>query len=751
MFRRGAVLLCLAYILGLLLVPVPGANYGIVILGVIGAGVVPRCWRKSPPWGMWLLASVVGGLASVYFSWRLPEPPRVDFGRWRGEVVSVQGRVVSEPRLTRSQRLQFTLAATQIQDQSLEAKLYTTIPLLLGTGLHSGYSVEITGKVYTPQLATVPGGFDFSAYLARQGMFAGLSGEKVKFDGTGAAWGWWRIRQRIVRGLVQRLDVPHGVVVGSIVMGKSAVDLPFSLRDDFIQVGLAHVLAASGFHVSLLLGLMLGLTQGRSPKTQLGLGIGILIFYTGLTGYQPSVLRAALMGLAGLVGRELDRRVNTLGSLLLTATVLLAVNPLWIQDLGFQLSFLATLGLVVTVPVLMRRWDGLPPAIASTFAVPISALIWTLPLQLYQFGLVSPYCILVNAIATPFVTLVTLGGVVVSLISLISPHAGSLVAQGLYYPTEGLIQIVHGFSQLPGNSVAVGKISLIQLLLLYGIIGGFWLKGILSPLPPGKTPSPMPVVIALGFTWMLLMIPLWHRQHDRAQITIFPTKTPVIAIQHQGNVGLINTIDVKTAQYMLIPFFRSQGINQLDFALTGNSQNHSTQGWLRILEDLPIQRFAQIGEEAAGENLLKPRVIARKGSYEVVPLHQTISWESMRFQGLSVEPEGLEWEWNDQHWFVGNDSRWMDRVCQPPDRCQPEGKATVWVFPGKGFHRETIKRIPPAVAIALSTPLEADILSEFQAQGTQLFLSREDGTVQWHEKQGFQTTTPAASKKDLHF
>ncbi len=108
-------------------------------------------------------------------------------------------------------------------------------------------------------------------------------------------------------------------------------------------MGLSHVLAASGFHVALLLGIIFWITRSLSPKKKLIIGIIILILYVGLTGIQPSILRASLMGTAILISQVLERKTNALGTLLLSAFLLLLFNPLWIWDLGFQLSFLATL------------------------------------------------------------------------------------------------------------------------------------------------------------------------------------------------------------------------------------------------------------------------------------------------------------------------------------------------------------------------------------------------------------------------
>ncbi|MDJ1185724.1 ComEC/Rec2 family competence protein [Roseofilum casamattae] len=745
MSRNAGLLLCLAYILGVAVAPIDGAKYYIIAVGAIAAFVVPRYWRGGPKAGVYALAAVIAAIAGWYFHWRLPQPPPVNWSLWTGETATVQGVVLTEPRVTRSQQLQFTLQAIDIATPTLgqhplTAKLYTTIPLLQGTGLHTGHSIDVTGRIYEPRPAAISGGFDFRTYLARKGIFAGLVGKTVKFERQEVSWGWWQVRKRIVRSLVRGLDVPEGLVVASIVMGRRAVDLPFSIRDEFIQVGLAHVLAASGFHISLVLGLILALTERFSQATQLKWGIVGLVLYSSLTGFQPSILRAVFMGLAALIGKVLDRRVNVLRSLFLTATILLLFNPLWIQDLGFQLSFLSTLGLVVTVPVLMRQWDALPPAIASAFAVPASALIWTLPLQLYSFGLVSPYSIFVNIIAIPFILLATIGGLFSSILGLVWSSGGSWLATLLYYPTQGLIAIVHWFSQLPGNSVALGKISLLQLLLLYGLILGFWLME--SGEKPGmeNARSPWILLTGVGMAFAIVIVPGWHVENQQSQITVLPTRSPVAIVQSFGTTIAIGTPDLKTAEYTLIPFLQSEGINRLDASFSLDRKSQTTQGWLKVLDAVTVTKFYDaIGNNSndSHQSPIQESLTTGRGNYQSLTLDDEIAFGAVRIRALSVQPQILELKLGKQRWSIVAENEKSDDLCEVPTLCQEDTMETVLVWTGTGLSEQDIAQIQPEVAIVLSADLDPDLKLQLESNNTQVFVTGIDGTIQWNSRKGF--------------
>ncbi len=168
-----------------------------------------------------------------------------------------------------------------------------------------------------------------------------------------------------------------------------------------------------------MLGFVLTITRNLSPKQQFIIALTILIIYGTLTGLQPSVLRAILMGIGALIGLLYNRQVNSLGSLLLAATILLLWQPLWIWDLGFQLSFLATLGLIITVPLLKNKIDYFPNLIAEPIAISLAATLWTMPLLMFTFNSIALYNIPINIITTPLVTLISLGGVFTAFLGLI--------------------------------------------------------------------------------------------------------------------------------------------------------------------------------------------------------------------------------------------------------------------------------------------------------------------------------------------
>jgi competence protein ComEC len=781
MIQASGVVICLGYIFGLLFTAVPFGGFWVLILGIVGAvflrrrrinsaklsqktekhpgktKAAPPTWQTNAKPIIWIVAGLVGLLASFYFQLRVPQPGKNDISLFvppgnnnnKEQLVIVRGEVASIPRLTRSQRGQFWLEVKRLDEVKNESnsagmskgatgKLYVTVPLLQATGLSPGEQVAITGVLYKPKAASNPGSFDFQKFLKQQGAFAGLIGKQINILEEEDKWGWWKIGERIVQSQVRWLGIPEGPLVSAMVLGSKAVDLPYDIRDLFVQAGLAHALAASGFQTSLILGVVLGLTKRTRRVTQFLLGSFALILFLSLTGFQAAVLRAVIMGFAALIALVLKRKVVQLGSLLLAATLLLLFNPLWIWDLGFQLSFLATLGLIVTVPPLTQRLNWLPSAIASLIAVPLAATIWTLPVQLYTFGVVPIYSILLNIISTPFISIISIGGIISAIPALILPDAGGVFAVVLHYPTDWLIKLVEFFRNLPGNSLAVGTISIWQLLAIYALITSVWL------VRWWQQRWWFASVIAIA----LVLIPVWHSANTLFRVTVLAAdREPVVVIQNQGRVTLINSGDEGTGRYTIVPFLQQQGVNQIDWAIALHFQGNDSNGWLQVLQRLPIKVFYDYS--ATPDNILASQAIQKelpksKGIYQPLSKGQTVNTGSTVMQLINDQLPILQMQIQNQSWLlVGNlKSDELRQFLKKKDLPHPQ---VLWC--ATESLKDLVLALQPQIAIAPNADLEEKIVSELSQSKTKLFFTGRDGAIQWTPKGEFEAFIQASENR----
>lgn len=726
---------------------VPWGGWGLLGIGCVLAAILPRGWRTGPPLGVWIAAGMIGFLATLYFQFRVPQPGVNDISRFiaspggESEIVTVTGKVISPPHLTRSQKVQFEFAANQLTDtrgsQGVSGRVYVTVPLLQGTGLHPGREIPVRGVLYDPKPASNPGSFDFANYLADRGIFAGIRGVEIQWQRASkeSPWGLWSIRERIVRSQVQGLGSPMGALVSAMVLGGKSVDLPYDIRDRFVTVGLAHALAASGFQVTLILGVILALTRQLPEGFKFGIGTVTLAVYAGLAGLQASVLRAVLMGFGGLIALVLQRKTKPLGVLLLSGVLLLLYNPLWIWDLGFELSFLATLGLIVTAQPLAKRLDWMPPTIASSLAVPLAATIWTLPLLLYTFNSISTYSLLVNLIVTPFLSFISIGSFISAIAALAYPAVGSGLAWLLKYPTQALISIVQFFSQLPGTTFSVGTITVWQLWMLYGLMGAVWFYSVWQNSDDRQRKrSPIlgfivPLVIALA----VILIPAWQVQKNILQVTVFDTRsTPIVVIRDRSQILLVNSGDEETIQFNLFPFLNSQGINKIDAALTTNLQLDSNLGWLSLAQTVPIQILnydATLEPPATDMTSTLNALQTEKTSLIPINAMQTQSVGNTTFELIKAGLPAWKFQIGDRTWLMMDKLDVQQQTQLITSRKLSQIQVLCWS--GQSLNPKLLEILKPEVAIAFSNTLDDKTAKQLKDRKTQLYWTRRDGAVQW--------------------
>lgn len=749
--KSVAVLLCYAYILGLLFTALPWGPLLLIGLGLVAAVArspqslhlsrrhhipIPPAWWRSPISRWWLVATGISLLAAGYLQLSLPYPAPNDVSRLvqsnqTRTIAEVSGIIQSRPALTRRGTMQIWLTAQQAaieggNQATVSGNVFVTLPRKAAKNLHPSQTVTITGSLYKPQKVTRPHGFDFATYLAREGSFSGLKGTAVRVEREGSSWGGWAIRARIVRSLQNGTDERTGSLLGALVLGKDAADVPYDLKDAFIQSGLAHALAASGFQVSLILSVVLGLGRSRlSISGQVLLGFGALLLYGFLCGAEPSIVRALLMGFASLAALGLEGKVRAVPALLLIAVLMLIFRPLWIWDLGFQLSVLATLGLIVSASPIATALDWLPPTLASMLAVPLAATLWTLPLQLYIFGVLPLYGLLANVSVALLLSGLTIGGFISSLAALVWPLLGSGFAWVLYWPTQLLMAIVQGISQLPGNSLALGKISLLQVLALYGCIVAVWL------VPQCQKHWRFATAIGL----LLVIVPIWQVQTQRFAVTVFDqTRTPMMVIQHPQGTVVVNSGDRLSASQSLVPFLQQEGVNRIDWAVDTSTTPTAQSGWMSLLRRMPIQVLTRCIPQAVEQ---EPQQLKPKQELEVNP-QERLALGAIEMVLWRAQPTTLTVQIGTQKWLLVDGSTeadfmaWLTTVALPPIQ-------VLW-WRGQPFSSKVANQLHPETLILSGGKVTEAAIAALEKNIPRVFWTERDGSIQWTAQQSFTRT-----------
>lgn len=287
-----------------------------------------------------------------------------------------------------------------------------------------------------------------------------------------------KVRQRLL-GLYREsgLSGDEFAMVAALVLGyDDEIDQP--LMNAYSHTGTLHVLSVSGLHVGiiyLMLSYLLGFLDRKRLLKWLKVFVilTVLWFFVLLAGFSAPAVRAALMFSLILVGKTLFEHVEVTNIVFAAAFFSLCYNPFWLGDVGFQLSYLAVLGIILLYPrfyTLFTFSSGLLDKIWALCSVSIAAQIATLPLTLYYFHQLPVLFLLTNLVLIPASTLIMYGGMLILLLSKIPVVCSALV--GLTgFAVKAMNATALYFDSFPFCVIDNINLSLVNMILMYVLIG----------------------------------------------------------------------------------------------------------------------------------------------------------------------------------------------------------------------------------------------------------------------------------------
>ncbi|MBQ8081548.1 MAG: ComEC/Rec2 family competence protein [Clostridia bacterium] len=323
-----------------------------------------------------------------------------------------------------------------------------------------GTLVGLEARLYHPSGQRNPYGFDFRQYLRQNGMTIGLYNQGA-FEQGGEARGlsYWMLR---LRGrLIGRLDAlygENGALPKALLFG-SRQELSVRTRQAFARSGVAHVLAISGLHITLLTSALYLLLRKFLPlRPRFWATAAFLLLYCLLLGFRASVVRAAVLTLCAGADRLRGRRSDPLSALSLAFLTVLLINPYELTAVGFQLSFLAVFGMVLLAPGFGRLFRRLGRRVSAALASTFSAGVGTLIPATQAFHYLSLSGLLFSPLVCALMYVLLPGYALSLLLSFLSWPVGRLIATALGFLSAALERAAFWVSELPYASVNVPSI-----------------------------------------------------------------------------------------------------------------------------------------------------------------------------------------------------------------------------------------------------------------------------------------------------
>jgi competence protein ComEC len=265
-----------------------------------------------------------------------------------------------------------------------------------------------------------------------------------------------RVAERARAGLreaVSGLPPPERGLVPALVVGDTS-ELPSAVEDDFRVAGLAHLTAVSGANLAILLAVVLGAARwaGLPARAVPVAGALVVIGFVVLARPQPSVLRAAVMGLVALVAMATGRSRRAIPALCAAVIGLVVIDPWLARSYGFALSVLATAGLVVLAPAWRDTFARrMPAAMADVLAVSLAAQVVCAPVVLLMGGDLSLAAIPANLLAAPAVAPATVLGVIAAVTALAAAGPAAVFGWLAGLPARWIVEVAERAAATPGT------------------------------------------------------------------------------------------------------------------------------------------------------------------------------------------------------------------------------------------------------------------------------------------------------------
>ncbi len=490
-----------------------------------------------------------------------------------------------------------------LPDVGIETSGFVKLYVAPGVKLELLSRVRVIGKLRLPRRAGNPGEIDSLARFARRGIT-----HTMNIDGPGQLsvlepahaldprrFGPW-VHERFHTLIGSRMARDQAALIGAAALGERG-NLSAAQRSNFVRSGTIHLLVVSGLHVALLAGAIVLVCRalGWGPRVGWALAALAAFAYLMVTGIQPSVLRAFLMIAIYALGRVIGRKPDSLNVLGASALLSLAINPADVFELGFQLSYLAVLGLLLASPMLRLRTPanspqlqnrGLLPWSGASLRASLGVAVLTWPLLAATVHVLSPSMVATNLVAGPLLTLILVLMLFAPLA--VIPAVGSVLAWALSLLATVLSAIADFFAHVPGGHFFLPAPPL------------WWLVGCYAALLAGYLATRFRLPPVLGFALPLLwlaVLPVLSLARAEppgpARITVLDVgqgQCVVIEVPNGPCVVLDcgSTSLGGVGERVLAPFLWERGRTRIDTLILSHADADHVNGLPQLFDRFPV-------------------------------------------------------------------------------------------------------------------------------------------------------------------
>ncbi len=533
---------------------------------------------------------------------------------YEDEYVTITADVIRAPELHEEDgSYSLTVRVLNLSFLGEEAEIGETTLLTIGAGnevpaLHQRF--QAICRFYEPKDAMNTNGFDSARYYRSQNIFFRGKVENGSISVLGAAEKtlgdrFYALNQMAGEKLEKIFPKDSGAILKAMTLGDKS-DLSDSLKDKLSVSGLSHMVSVSGMHMSILmmtLSSFLVLFGGNYRRRSVIL-LCVILFYMLFAGASPAVVRAAVCSALSIVAFFVRRKEDGLTSLGIAAGILILCNPLTAFDAGFMLSFAAALGITLLAEPACELLglrvieEEKPPVserlrrkLLSYIVITVSAQIFLLPVSAYIFGYTSLWSFVAGLLALPLGTILTVGGLFVSLTGFASATLSVLCAGFIYPFVKLFLFIIEAFGSLTGGLLMIGAFSsfalfcyILFLALVKFSVHKMWRSA---------------AAVSLSLVFLLSANAIYRAgQEELASVTFInvgqgdcalirlPDGTDIL-IDSGGTPSYLGDYDV--GEQIVLPYLRKAGVKNLDYVVATHGHEDHIRGLNSVLSQLPTE------------------------------------------------------------------------------------------------------------------------------------------------------------------
>jgi competence protein ComEC len=623
-YRRPVVSFCIMMITGITAAFLSDSAAVVIGLFVLFAAVLftsPTVWRKGRTVPCIMLAFFLLG----YVEFMAAEHKRAEsFVGYHDEDVVIRGVVMSAPEI-KGEKLSCIVRANGIKKSGESSFKDTDGSVMLGT-LYKGselpfdYGSGITcgGRLTKPGGARNPGGFDYDLYLAQKGAGASVFAYPDDISAEERAGGNFFvrlglfIRKRIVDVIEKSLPRQQAGLLNGMLIGYRE-GLTDEMQEAFSDAGLLHVMAVSGANVAFLaapLSFLLKLLRIRKRAANLII-IAFLNLFACVAGFEPSVLRAVSMACVLLLAAVIYREPDIYTTIAVSCIIMLVISPYMLFNIGFQLSYAATLGIVMLYGNISKviRCRFIPGKAADVIAATLAAQIGVFPVTLIHFNKFSVISVIPNILAAPLLGIITVLGALMALLGQFTPVLSVLIGYLNNILLSTVLYITKWSASLSFASVRMVTPPIAAVIIYYSVV--LYLLWY-APLKGIKVKTRHISVILLLSAAVCLMyvvrpaclevVFLDVGQGDSIFIRTSGGKTILVDGGGNSNPAVVS----KVGELTVVPFLLDSGVSGLDAVIATHAHTDHIQGLMDVIEMISVKQvfIPSLGDEACFAELL---------------------------------------------------------------------------------------------------------------------------------------------------